>query len=164
MNKGKLWKSLLIILVMGNMALTIWILCNMKRRPHPPKPHEDKRAFLIKELKLNDDQTKQYNILADQHFKEMDRLHDQKRECMNALLKMTMSDRVDSAKYLELMNTSATLEKQMDSTIFSHFSSIYEMCDPSQAKNFDKIIENAIAPPPGPPRPENHDHPPHEDN
>jgi hypothetical protein len=113
---------------------------------------------------LNDDQTKQYSTLADQHFKEMDRLHDKKRECMNALLTMTMSNRVDSTKYLELMNTSAILEKQMDSMIFSHFSSIYKICDPSQAKNFDKIIENAIATPPGPPRSENPDHPPHEDN
>jgi Spy/CpxP family protein refolding chaperone len=147
MNKGKIWKYLLVFLLLANLALTTWVLFSMKKRPHPPHSREERKTALIEALKLNKEQIRQYNSLVEQHFDDMDQLHQQKNDCMHALLQLTMNPSIDSIRYKKLISQSAALEIKMDSMMFAHFSSIYKMCNLNQQANFEKVLENAIAPP-----------------
>ncbi len=157
--KNKLLTWLVVVLLVANAA-TIAMFWLGKRKPPPPQgaPNE----FLIKELKLDNKQQEQLDVLVKQHRQVAEQIRKQIRTAKDSLFDLVKNPgATDSAKQMAAAACSK-LTEQLDVLTVNHFQKVRALCNAEQQKKFDGIIRDitrmmAQPQPPGrPPGP----HPP----
>lgn len=156
METARFLKIVIIALLLINTATLAFMW--MQNRPGGPiPPRESVFDFLTRELKLDEEQRRQYEALRDEHHAMVEELQHTSRQLHQQYFSQLHGAKTDSATILDMAENMAGIQKQIDLITFYHFQKVRTICRPEQQKRFDVVIEEALRmmaprPPHGPGR------------
>jgi protein CpxP len=168
--RNKWWAIAFVLLVALNVAtlLTFWLV-KEKRQGPPPVQQSGIVAFLTKELSFDSLQKQKLVQLLEEQQKNMREIRRNNRGAKDAFFALLKQENIADSAIQNAAKESARYESQMDVLTFKHFQSLRNLCNETQKKKFDSIIQEVlrmIAPPPGgqqrPPPPRGEGPPPHD--
>ena len=134
------------LLITANIVtLTLLWLNRSGNDQHPQgPPHSNLFEYLTKELDLNKQQQEAYRNLRDEHQHGTRDLQDSIRKAKDALFILLQQDSVSEEAISAQSNRAAAFHAQLDNFTFHHFQKVRAICNPSQQKKFDEIIQEAL--------------------
>jgi Spy/CpxP family protein refolding chaperone len=163
MENARFLKITIILLLVINLG-TLSYLWMDRHHEHPTGgphgPGQDVFTFLCNELKLDEQQTKQYGQLRDEHHHAVENLQNQVHQLREQFFGMIHKNPVDSSAVKNISDSIATIQEQIELATFYHFQKVRSILRPEQQTRFDEVIQQATrmmgGPPiqgPPPPRP-----------
>lgn len=173
-DSSKIWKWMVIILTILNIALIVSIWIN---KPHhgmggpPPHHHGQGRpdghergpaGMLIRELGFSPEQIKQFEALKEEHHSSVEKLMENGHGLRDGFFELLKNDSVNQTLVTEKAAAISENQKNIEMITFDHFKKVRAICNPEQKKRFDIIIEKVLrhmGPPrggPGGPPPPHH--------
>lgn len=159
MNNNNFIKYAILVLLIAN-AIIIGMLFIGKGKNTNPPPHEGGVDFLLKTLNFTKDQQEELEKLITEHRKGIKPLRDAVKNAKKAYFENLRKQPVaDSALQNDLQNIGKAMQN-IDSFTYTHFAKVRLLCNPTQQKKFDEIIDEIIdkISKPGPPPPPPHHH------
>lgn len=148
--------SLVAILLLAN---TFMLIRSYLDRPAggPGRP-PGLNAFLIRELKLDEDQAARYEVLVSIHRHVADSIRREIRESKERMFSMLRDPMTMDSAWDAAAQEGAGLAKNLDLQTMAHFREVRQLCRPDQQRKFDSLLAEVAArmaggPPPGPPLP-----------
>jgi Spy/CpxP family protein refolding chaperone len=144
--------TLVVVLVVLNIALLtfMWMAPHGGDRMGPAK---GPAGLVVRELKLDDSQKKQFEVLRDDHRSAMRKINDQERE-LHINLFADFESAPDSVRMDSITTEIARLQKQREMVTYRHLNMVRQICKPDQQKLFDEMLRNPDhGRPDGPPPP-----------
>jgi len=142
MSKMKLLSIAVLGLLLLNFGTLAFLFLN--KPPHPPMGpgpgEEGPKRIIIERLGFDKEQVAQYEQLIDEHRKTIRELDGQIRETKNNLY-ATLSSASQSNKD-SLQTRLGEIQKQIETTHYSHFADIKKLCRPDQLKKFDELTRD----------------------
>jgi len=146
MESTKFLKLTIIILLLVNIATLIFMWSNHKRHGGhmPPPPHGGAGAFefLAEELKLDAAQIKQFDEMRTRHHENVRNVQEKSRDLHHRFFDLLATS--DSSAAVQLADSMAQIQKQIELLTFDHFKQVRAICKPDQQKKFDKVINEAL--------------------
>ncbi len=144
-NNGKIWKLLVVLLLICNAGIIAFMWLRPCRPPVPPPPPaggqgEQARNFVIRTLNFTDEQVRQYDVLIGDHRRAMDSLRKVQSDARQQLfggLKNGTDPNVAA-------QTIAACQKEIETVTFHHFEKVRVLCTDAQKPEFDNIIGEVI--------------------
>ena len=112
------------------------------------EPHRGPAGLVVRELKLDDSQKKQFEVLRDDHRSSMMKINEQERE-LHTKLFADFESAKDSVRIDSITTEIAKLQKQREMITYRHLNMVRQICKPDQQKLFDEMLKH-----PGPGRPD----------
>lgn len=147
MNDSKFLKIAIVILLIINIST----LAFFSFRPHGPRPPHPGMGpgrgpfeFLVRELKMTDEQKSKYETLRDQHHEAVESLREQSHDMHKAFFDLINAEPIDSIRVKNLADSISENQKQIELITFYHFKEVRSICTPEQQKRFDVIIDDAL--------------------
>jgi hypothetical protein len=128
-------------------------------RMEPPRENDDRMAFFLKnELGLNETQVQEYHQLRLKHLQQTRHINDEIQRLKKQLLDQLFTDRVDSQKVNQLIESISEKQKISERIIFSHFLEMKKLCGEGQQEKLHRLLDGFFRPPrpQGPPDMEDH--------
>lgn len=149
MNKKTFIILLISLLVLSNFIMA-WFL--IKPKPHRFGPDQPKN-IIIKKLRFNDNQVEKYELLIDEHRKEI-RKRDEKIMNLKNKLYLGLNNNTDSSSVNVLMDSITSIQKEIELIHYRHFQDIKSLCEGDQLNDFSKLSQelSKIFSPQKPPR------------
>lgn len=160
-SKNRFWGLAVLLLVLVNIAtlVTFWILkgSNPFKQDGPRKEVVD---FIVRELKLDSLQKKQFILLKEEHQQQIRTIKDSIRKAKDDLFGLLKDPNSSEESIVSASKITAALEAEIDLVTFRHFQKLRKICTPEQQKKFDEIIDRVVhsigsgqpgGRPPGPP-------------
>lgn len=136
MNKIKTISMIAIGLLISNLVLVGFI---MLRKPKHPMPQGPKK-MVIEKLHFDDKQVEQYEVIIQEHQKNIRKADDDIIKYKNALYQtLTKSD--NESEKDSLINQIANVQKEIEDIHFNHFLEIKKLCKPEQQKYFEDLTK-----------------------
>ena len=159
MKNAKLYKLIIILLVVLNLATLAFIWFN-----RPGRERQDDKAqaanFLIKELSMNQDQQAQYQKLRQEHRAKLNVLNERDKVLHKHFFDLLVQGSADSVSLESMASAIAANRKEMELVTYEHFDQIKKILTPVQQQKFDSIFQDVLrmvlpmpSPPPPPPPP-----------
>lgn len=146
MENTRFLKITIIVLLLVNIATLIFMLTGHKRHEGhiPPPPHGRAGAFefLTQELKLDEAQIKQFDEMRKQHHENVRNVQEKSRDLHHRFFDLLATS--DSAGAVQLADSMAQIQKQIELLTFGHFKQVRDICKPDQQKKFDAVINEAL--------------------
>ncbi len=146
MNKVKL----LTIAVIGLLILNFGVL-GVFFFSHPPHGHpgempppfgapkDGPQAIIIERLHFDEAQQKSYQVLIDEHKKNMNEINTNSRALKEELYALLKSVQVDSSQTNLIIQKIGEGQKQLEHLNFNHFKNIKAICKPNQVNDFNEL-------------------------
>ncbi|MEL6485399.1 MAG: hypothetical protein AAFU57_05505 [Bacteroidota bacterium] len=141
--------ALVFLIIMNGVLLYLVMQKPERQRRHP-------REFLAKELALDAEQMKQYEILEREHHRKMRALDDRFKRLKGDLFQ-NLGKPGDEKVVDSLTRLIGQLSQERELELFHHFSKIERICTPDQKQKLKQLVAGALHPK-GPP----HGLPPHD--
>ncbi len=144
------------------ILLNVGIVSFMWFGQHPPRPMrpgmsgpgQDRSEVIIRELKLDEAQRKQFEQLRDEHHHTMMSVNERDRHTHEALFDLIKNGKDNTATADSLINEIAENRKQVEHATYTHLAKVRQICTPEQQKLFDDIVIRLFRRgPEGPPPP-----------
>lgn len=154
--KNKLLTGLVVFLLVANAA-TITMFW-MGRAKHPLQPKGTPQEFLVKELKLDDKQQEQLEVVVKEHQKGAEQLRIKVRAAKENLFDLLKQSNVTDSVKQGATKAVSVITEELDLLTLNHFQKVRTLCTPEQQKKFDEIIHQVTSmigqprPPMGPGR------------
>lgn len=148
MNKLKFLTVSVIVLLVLN-AVTLFILFHMQMGPkvfgHGAHGgggvHDNPRAYIVKELNLDEQQQKQFEGIIDEHHTMLKNSHRDEGAMMDEYFNLLKKDNPDKAILDSIAERLGAQRKNLAYTAFNHFMTIRNICRPDQKPLFDKTLD-----------------------
>ena len=142
MESAKFLKIVIIILLLINIATLGFMFM---QRPHGmPPPPMDAGDFISHELNFSPEQINQLNKLREASRMHIDELREKGKGFHDKYFDLLSSDEPGSVPVLQLADSIASNQKEIELITFSHFKDVRAICTPDQQKRFDSIINDAL--------------------
>lgn len=159
----KLVTALILVLLIANAATISMIL--FKKEERNPAAPDGPAKYIIKELKLNEQQQDAYFDLINEHQQAVRPLRQEIKKAKDVLFDLLQNSIPDEQAKAKAIKNIGELTAQLDLVTFDHFAKVRKLCTPTQQTKFDEIIKQVVqmmgmphgGPPPGGPH---HDGPP----
>ncbi len=141
--KNNVLKIGLIVLIILNIIL----LSRMYFFDHHPshhKKHERPDEFVIRELKLNEEQINQYNLLVKQHRDSIQELFEEGKKLRNNYFSQLKSDTIQEILINDVLIKIKTNQQQIEEITFNHFFALKQILNKEQKNKFDNIINEVV--------------------
>lgn len=123
-------------LLISNLVLVGFI---MLRKPKHPMG-EGPKKLVIEKLHFDDKQVEQYEVIIQEHQKNIRKADDDIIKYKNALYQtLTKSD--NESEKDSLINQIANVQKKIEDIHFNHFLEIKKLCKPEQQKYFEDLTK-----------------------
>ncbi len=157
MENARFLKISIIILLLINIGTLSYLWMGKQQVPPQGGPHggPDVFTFLCNELKLDDQQVRQYEELRDEHHQSVENIQHHSRQLREQFFDMLHSN-TDSSTVKKISDSIAATQEQIELVTFYHFKKVRNILRPDQQKRFDEVIQEAtrmMAPGPPPPHP-----------
>jgi hypothetical protein len=126
------------------IGLNIFLLSNKYFNGNHPPNHERTDKFVIKELKLNDDQIKQYRILVNQHQDSIQKLINEGKKLRNNYFSLLKYDSINVILKNDYLFKIKSNQQQIEEITFNHFYELKRILNREQKIKFDDIIEEIV--------------------
>lgn len=168
MNNVKFLKSILLVLLLVNVATISFLWFTKPPRPNPQGTAKD---FLAKELSFSPKQLQQFEALQVAFQEQREALRHSNRDNHDVYFDLLQNPKVDSATVKKAADEIIKIKEKEELAIFYHFQKVRAICDATQKPKFDKIVKEAAKmmgprpqegqrPPPPPPGMEDGQGPP----
>lgn len=142
--KNKLLVWLVVLLLVANAA-TIAMFWLNKKSNQSARPNGAPKIFLIKELKLDEKQQEQLEVLVKEHRTAAQQLRRKTREAKESLFDLLkQANPTDSTKQAAAKAVSLITE-ELDLLTLNHFQKIRSLCTAEQQTKFDEIIHQVTS-------------------
>lgn len=146
------------LLLLLNAGLIVLFLVKPER-PHGPEGGKDgPKNFIIKELQLNTEQQKQYELLVKEHRGQVNEIQEEIRLLRDSMVGCLQMENPDDSMVNVLSGKVGAKQEELDQVTFSHFIKLKAICNAEQKIRFGEIIHEVLrmmAPPrPDPKNPE----------
>jgi protein CpxP len=163
MKRKTIWVIAAILLLLVNVCF-IGYLFQRQKEAERPRHGMETFFFLVKELDMSPQQTKQYARLRDRHRHHADRILRQGRDIKHRLFSNLTKTGAGVSVVNSLTAESGRNTATLDSLTFYHFREVRMILDDKQQQRFDEVIGDVLqmmaAPPPGQVRPPHQGAPP----
>lgn len=143
MKNYRLWLVVFILLVVVNCGVLTMVWLRTQRHPQG-RPGGDAKAYLIKELKLNAEQTKQYEAMARQHFEFTSRVNQESRDLHDEFFDGLKNPNTTPAQTDAIEKQITEHQMMLDTATFNHFKKLRSILNTAQQAHFDEIIQNVL--------------------
>lgn len=151
MNKNTFKTALIICLALSNILLVVFIASKPRDgRPDPDRP----KRMVIEKLHFDEQQVAEYQVLIDEHRRQIREL-DQQIIALKNELYSHLTEQDNKAISDSLTAEIAKVQQRIEQVHFAHFTDIKKLCKPEQQPNFEalsqeltKIFAHKLAPPP----------------
>lgn len=146
----KIYKAVLVILVVLNVVTVCFLL--MKPN-HPPMPPE--RINLAKKLGIAGEKAKDVTRIQNEHHREMHRLNKENEKLHHQLYQEFQKDSKDSTSALKTIESVIENHRKAVLLLYHYFTELKRYCTVEQRKILDKHLKEVIlrnGPPPRPKR------------
>ncbi len=135
MNNTKLYRILILVLLVSNIVLASLLLKNSKRGA---KPHmkRNPKAIIIKKLNLDDKQVVLYDSMVEAHREVMGPLREQINEQRITLFQHASDNAYNGDS---MLNSIAILQEKLDSSFYYHFRDIRGILHEDQYPRYEKL-------------------------
>lgn len=155
MKKLTIYKLIIAVLVVLNLCTLAFMWFNRPGHERQERRQGEAAAFLIKELRLSDEQQQKYQQLRQEHRNIMNKLSEQDKVLHQHFFELLLMEVPDTAKVRLLAGLIAINRKQIEIVTYDHFSRINKILTPEQQQKFKLIFKNVLQmvlpPPPMPP-------------
>jgi protein CpxP len=150
MNSKKIITLLILVLFAVNLITLGCFWFGRKHGPSSGMPeHGGPAAFLIRELKLTEDQQQQFEKLKRAHHEHIEQVQDSLHELRELFFhELSVSD---TRKADSLAKVIGEKQSSIERITFDHFKQVRAICTPEQQKRFDEVIQEALRMMGGPP-------------
>jgi protein CpxP len=156
MDNSKFLKIIIAILVLLNIGTQTFIWTS--HHHGMPPPHQmgrgDAGRFLVHELKMTDEQQKQFEELRNEHHNKVEDIRERGRTLHEHFFDLLQNPSTDASNVQQAADSIAANQKQIELVTFEHFRKVRAICTPEQQKRFDEVIDEALQMldprPPGP--------------
>ena len=131
MKKNNLYKWSSLLLLVINLVLIGFIVLA------PPPHHKGPKKYIINQLKLDDKQIVQYEILIETHRQCTQKTHKQIKEHKKALYAMLLEKNSEAID--DLSEKIGVLHQQIVQQNFEHFSALKKICRTEQMTAFSQL-------------------------
>ncbi len=159
MKNLKLLTTIVILMVLINIALLLMLWMNRPPKAGP-SPGGSARDYLVKELSLTAEQTKQYDSLRKGHHEAIISLQQDIRKRKEDLFATLGEPSADSAAIDAAAAKIAAAMALLDKQTYYHFRQVRARLLPGQQQKFDQVIQKALRIMQLPPAREGHEGPP----
>ena len=144
-NKSKFFNILIVVLLLLNTVTVCFLLLRNDKHKHQP-PHQQGGAFnfLVKELKLDSSQIKQYQSLRDNHKNKVDSIKEEIRDSKDSLFNLLKINNSNDSNVQQKLSIIALHERNLNTLTFNHFKLLRNICNTQQQIKFDEVIATAI--------------------
>jgi len=152
--KNKIFTIIVVVLLIANSASMLYFWWNRSDSRSGKNDPLDAKAFIIKELALNEQQKLAYQELREEHQKNLRDLHESFKEAKEHLFDLLDQENPSDSLVEQASLQTAQIQQQIEMATFDHFKKLKALCNAEQKKKFDSIIREAIrliSPPPPPP-------------
>lgn len=133
--------GLLIVLVLANVA-TLLILWQNRHPKHPGMHPDEPKNVIIKDLNLNNEQIKQYEMLIADHRKAMNDIRKTLAHQKEQLFDLVAAPDATDSTINHFARACATSYEQMDVVTIKHFKQLRAICTLKQQEKLDHTIRN----------------------
>ncbi|MCW3126772.1 MAG: hypothetical protein JWO03_2430 [Bacteroidetes bacterium] len=143
--KIKVLGGLVALLVILNISMLgyMWFAPN-GGRPGGPRDGRGPAGLVIKELKFDDAQQKQFEKLRDEHHGAMMKIGERERHLHDEFFKTLSDPNESSATVDSLITEILNGQKEREQITYHHLALVRQMCNPGQQKTFDNMIAKAM--------------------
>lgn len=138
-SKTKFLYFIIIVLLLMNTGTIAFMFLH-----HPPNSQQEVSRWITEQLKLSEAQQQQYQVLREEHRKNMESIHEQDRNLHDRYFDLLKGETVDSMLVNQLADSIAINRKQTELTTFYDFKKIRSICNAEQRKKFDEIIGEVL--------------------
>jgi protein CpxP len=155
MQNTRFLKAGLIVLLLMNLGIMSYLWLDSRHRGRPPGGPNgpDVFRYLSQELKLDDAQVKQYEVLRDEHHHAVENIQEHGHQLREQFFNMMNQTPIDSVVVKRIADSIAHTQEQIEMATFYHFSKLRTILTPEQQKHFDEVIQEALRMMAGPPPP-----------
>ena len=162
MESNRFLKLVIIILLLVNIATLTFMWTGRGHHeghmPPPPIPRHGGPGtafeFLVHQLNFDEAQVKQFEALRSAHRQSAEQIRDKNRKMHHRFFDLLKNLPADSVLSMQLADSMALCQKQIEMLTFNHFKELRGICKPDQQKKFDEVINQALEMlAPKPPRP-----------
>jgi len=141
--KNKALVSIIIFLLITNVAMLVFFLVVNKPAPRPSR-HEGMTGMLQKDVGFNKQQLDAYQSLRKNQLDSMHALFDDlKKEKIDFYDMIYEPDMNDSLLESSADNI-ATKQKKLEMRMFYHFKAVRTICTPDQLPKFDSTLKKVV--------------------
>lgn len=152
MEKTKFLTLIIIVLLVVNAGtLAYLVYSNVKQNEPKPNQKGGPAAFIIKKLKLTEQQQTVFEELRFEHRSGMVRKQDSIRTLHQEMFNYLKSEVPNVVAADSVATVISLRKKELDMFTFHHFRQLREICSPEQKQLFDTFIneiQQAITSPP----------------
>ena len=148
MTNNKWLLRLILILLMINIAFTVFLWTRQKHPPRPKFPDQKgmppREEFLIHFLDLDSKQQIQFRNISRAHFKRMDSLKEQEYQTKIKLFDLLEQDTVSTKTIESLSAEVSAVQHKIDLEQFFHLQKIRAICSAQQREKLKEVVQGAI--------------------
>jgi periplasmic protein CpxP/Spy len=139
----RIWQWAVVLLIICNMGLILTVWLRPCSAGAPPQGGQA-RDRVIRDLRFDDAQVKQYDELIRQHQQAMRPLRDEAAR-LHRLLFANLGSAHEDQKYADsLSQLIGANQQQTEMVTFRHFAAVRAMCTDGQKPMFDNIIADVM--------------------
>ena len=135
MNKSKLMKFVVVVLLISNLALIAFVFSG-RRRP----AHEGPRDIIIERLHFNQKQVEEYDKMITGHRKSIDEMQAKMLRLKKSLYGTLIDNSTGSND--SLRTAIGNVQIEIEKINYDHFQDIRKLCDAEQQQSFNLLVND----------------------
>lgn len=131
---------ILVVLNIGLLAIFWYDHATRQNYSFPQGEKPDTDQFLIRELRLSDDQARTFRDLRAQQSRQSDSVRGQIVRLGHDMIDELFKSSPDTSRIRQLSDAMGTEHARLEWTLFSHFQQVKQLCNPQQQENLKRIV------------------------
>lgn len=144
--RNKWFLALLAVLLLGNIALLLSFFVFGERQEakggHAGAPE---KGYLARQLKLDESQEKQFQVMKENFFKEMGPVWEDIRITKDSFYRQLNNTSFSDSDIAAYTQRIAEKNRLADERMFHHFRELRKFCTPQQQQIFDTLVPKMLS-------------------
>jgi hypothetical protein len=142
--KNKALVSIIIFLLITNVAMLVFFLVLNNKSPRPPRNHNGLSGMLQKDVGFSKQQLDAYESLRKGQLDSVHALFEDLKKEKIGFYNMIYSSHVDDSSLEAAAENIAVKQKELEMKMFYHFETVRAICTPDQLPKFDSTLKKVV--------------------
>ncbi len=142
--KSKALVSIIIFLLITNVAMLVFFLVLNNKNPRPPRNHDGLSGMLQRDVGFSKQQLDAYESLRKGQLDSVHALFDELKKDKIDFYNMIYSSHADDSSLDSAAEAIAAKQKELELKMFYHFKTVRAICKPDQLPKFDSTLKRVV--------------------